>query len=269
MASPTRWTWVWVNSGSWWWTGRPGVLRFMGLQRVQHDWATELNWSNLRNINLGGQNKKIYLKLSFPENPTQIFSVPFIWNIFDICLLIINWRRQWHPTPVLLPGKIPRTEEPGRLQSMGSLGVGHDWATSLSLFTSCIGEGNGNPLQRSCLENPRDGGAWRAAVYGVAQSRHDWSDLAAAAALSIFCTLRPHLPQRTFEPHISTSGFLPMLLPFLTTYCAALSVVTQLFHVFSHVRTIIHTISSALLHFSFSGEILATIEDTGQILHPL
>ena len=44
MASPTRWTWVWVNSGSWWWTGSPGVLQFMGLQRVGHDWATELNW---------------------------------------------------------------------------------------------------------------------------------------------------------------------------------------------------------------------------------
>ena len=44
MASPTQWTWVWVNSGSWWWTGRLGVLWFMGLQRVRHDWATELNW---------------------------------------------------------------------------------------------------------------------------------------------------------------------------------------------------------------------------------
>ena len=44
MASPTRWTWVWVNSGSWWWTGRPGVLWFMGSQRLGHDWATELNW---------------------------------------------------------------------------------------------------------------------------------------------------------------------------------------------------------------------------------
>ena len=52
---------------------------------------------------------------------------------------------------------------------MGSLGVGHDWETSLSL--SCIGEGNDNPLQCSCLENPRDGGAWWAAVSGVAQSR--------------------------------------------------------------------------------------------------
>ena len=43
MASPTQCTWVWVNSRSWWWTGRPGVLRFMGSQRVRHDWATELN----------------------------------------------------------------------------------------------------------------------------------------------------------------------------------------------------------------------------------
>ena len=44
MASPTRWAWVWVNSRSWWLTGRPGMLWFMGLQRVTHDWATELNW---------------------------------------------------------------------------------------------------------------------------------------------------------------------------------------------------------------------------------
>ena len=59
---------------------------------------------------------------------------------------------------------------PGGLQSMGSLRVGHDSVTSLSISLSCIGEGNGNPLQCSCLENPRDGGAWWAAFYGVAQS---------------------------------------------------------------------------------------------------
>ena len=47
MASPTQWTGVWVDSGSWWWTGRPGVLQSMGLQRVGHDWATELNWTEL------------------------------------------------------------------------------------------------------------------------------------------------------------------------------------------------------------------------------
>ena len=45
MAILTRWTWVWVNSKSWWWTGRPGVLWFMGWQRVRHDWVTELNWN--------------------------------------------------------------------------------------------------------------------------------------------------------------------------------------------------------------------------------
>ena len=44
MASPTQWTWVWVNSGSWWLTGRPGVLRFMGSQRVRRNWVIELNW---------------------------------------------------------------------------------------------------------------------------------------------------------------------------------------------------------------------------------
>ena len=45
MASPTQWTWVWVNSGSWWWAGRPSVLWFMGSQRIGHNWATELNWT--------------------------------------------------------------------------------------------------------------------------------------------------------------------------------------------------------------------------------
>ena len=57
MASPTQWTWVWVDSRIWWWTGRPGVLQFMGSQRVGHDWATELNWMgcnlNLKDIVIG------------------------------------------------------------------------------------------------------------------------------------------------------------------------------------------------------------------------
>ena len=50
MSSPTQWTWVWVNSRSWWWTGRPSMVQFMGLQRVGHDWATELNWTESRGI---------------------------------------------------------------------------------------------------------------------------------------------------------------------------------------------------------------------------
>ena len=47
MASVSQWTWVWVSSGNWWWTGKPGVLQFMGSQRVGHDWANELNWTEL------------------------------------------------------------------------------------------------------------------------------------------------------------------------------------------------------------------------------
>ena len=77
------------------------------------------------------------------------------------------------PHSSTLAWKIPWTEEPGRLQSMGSLRVGHDSVTSLYFHFSLshIGEGNGKPLQCSCLENPRDGGAWWAAVSGVTQSR--------------------------------------------------------------------------------------------------
>ena len=96
MASLTRWTWVWVNSGSWWWTRRPGVLRFMASQRVRHNWATELNW-------------------------TEGFK---------------------------------------------------------------IGKGNGNPLQCSCLENPRDGRVWWAAVSGVAQSRTQLKRLSSSSSSS-------------------------------------------------------------------------------------
>ena len=74
------------------------------------------------------------------------------------------------PHPSTLAWKIPWTEEPGRLQSMGSLKVGQTERLHFHFSLSCIGEGNGNPLQCSCLENPRDGGAWWAAVYGVAES---------------------------------------------------------------------------------------------------
>ena len=74
------------------------------------------------------------------------------------------------PSP-RLAWKIPWTEEPGRLQSMGSLMSDTTERLHFHFSLSCIGEGNGNPLQCSCLENPRDEGACWAAVYGVAQSR--------------------------------------------------------------------------------------------------
>ena len=77
----------------------------------------------------------------------------------------------------------PWMEEPGGLQSMRSLWVGHDWATSLS----CIGEGNGSPLQCSWLENPRDGGTWWAAVYEVAQSQIRLKQFGSSSSSSRTC----------------------------------------------------------------------------------
>ena len=83
----------------------------------------------------------------------------------------MRWRRKWQPTPVLLPG-----ESHGRRSLVGCSPWGlYELDTTgwlhFRFSLSCVGEGNGNPLQCSCLENPRDGGAWWAAVYGVAQSR--------------------------------------------------------------------------------------------------
>ena len=111
MQSLTRWTWVSVNSGSWWWTERPGVLRFMGSQRVGHDWVTDLIWSDLNTIT------------GFPGGSEVKASA---CNAGDL-----------GSTPGL--GRSP-------------------------------GEGNGNALRYSCLENPMDGGAWWATVHGVAKS---------------------------------------------------------------------------------------------------
>ena len=75
------------------------------------------------------------------------------------------------PHSSILAWKVPWTEEPGRLQSMGSPRVGRTKRLHFRFSLSCTGEGNGTPLQYSCLENPRDGGAQWAAIYGVAQSR--------------------------------------------------------------------------------------------------
>ena len=106
---------------------------------------------------------------SFPSLPNSLHNLES--NRLFLMSLIFFGRRQWHPTPVLLPGKS---------QGQRSLVGCSPWGCQESDTTerlhfhfslSCIGEGNGNPLQCSCLENPRDGGAWWAAIYGVAQSR--------------------------------------------------------------------------------------------------
>ena len=92
------------------------------------------------------------------------------WPLFKLIITLSMPKQHWHPTPVLLPGK-----SHGQRSLVGCSPWGHEESDTerlhLHFSLSCIGEGNGNPLHYSCLENPRDGGAWWAAVYGVAQSR--------------------------------------------------------------------------------------------------
>ena len=128
MASPTQWTWVWVNSGSWWWTGRPGVLRFMGSQRVGHDWVTELNW---------GEGNGTPLQYSCLENPMD-----GAW---------------WAAVHGVLKSQT-------RLKRLSSSSRNCAWGLLWCLTASARdlgsipgsgrspGEGNGNPLRYSCLE---------------------------------------------------------------------------------------------------------------------
>ena len=110
-------------------------------------------------------------------------------DIFSAYLLYLFYarRRRWHPTPVLLPGK-----SHGRRSLVGCSpwGLEESDTTERPHFhfsLSCIEEGNGNPLQCSCLENPRDGRAWWAAVYGVAQSLPRLKRLTSSSSSSILC----------------------------------------------------------------------------------
>ena len=100
--------------------------------------------------------------------------------------------RQWHPTPVLLPGK-----SHGRRSLVGYSPWGHEESDTTERLhfhfsLSCIGEGNGNPPQCSCLENPRDWGAWWAAVYGIAES---WTRLKRLSSSSSSSSIYWELPQ--------------------------------------------------------------------------
>ena len=90
---------------------------------------------------------------------------------FDPCVGKIPWRRAWQPTPVFLPREFHGQRSLAGYSPWGRKESDKTEQLHFHFSLSCIGEGNGNPLQCSCLENPRDGEAWWAAVYGVAQSR--------------------------------------------------------------------------------------------------
>ena len=125
-----------------------------------------------------------WLAYRFLKKQVRWSDIPISFRIFQFVEIhtvkgfgIVNKaerRRQWHPTPVLLPGKSHGQRSlvgcsPWRCEELDTTERLH-----FHFSLSCIGEGNGNPLQCSCQENPRDGGAWWATVYGVAQS---WTQL--------------------------------------------------------------------------------------------
>ena len=98
----------------------------------------------------------------------------------------MHWRRKWQPTPVFLPGE---SQGGGNLVGCRLWGRTESDTTEQLHFDfslSCTGEGNGNPLQCSCLENPREGGTWWAAVYGVAQSRTLLKRLSSSSSRTYF-----------------------------------------------------------------------------------
>ena len=136
MASLTRWTWVWVNSGSWWWTGRPGVLWFMGLQTVGHNWVTDLIWSDPLYI-LKMVSPSLYLFFFF-HFPFVVFWKN-IWKIFNLaellmrtkqpkpenstrtfqecCLFVVFWKNIWkifNVAELLIRTKQPKHENSTR-----------------------------------------------------------------------------------------------------------------------------------------------------------
>ena len=111
----------------------------------------------------------------------------------------LTWRRRWHPTPVLLPGKSHGRRS---LEGCSPWGFEESDMTERLHFhfsLSCAGEGNGNPLQCSCLENPRDKGTWWAAFYGVTQS---WTRLKRLSSSSSSRSYLPHMGSLTFTVHV-------------------------------------------------------------------
>ena len=104
-------------------------------------------------------------------------------------VIILFWRRQWHPTPVLLPGKSHGWKSMVGCSPWGLKEFNTTEQLHFHFSLSCIGEGNGNPLQCSCLENPRDGGAWWAAVYGTAQSQTRLKRLSSSSIILLISIL--------------------------------------------------------------------------------
>ena len=175
MASPTWWTWVWASSESWWWTGKPGMLQWMGLQRVRHDWVTELNWIDLP-YNLQNPLGIVFLFcdiMGFPDSsagegstcnvrdpglipvsgrsPGEGIGYPLQYSWASLVAQLVKnplamqetwvWSLGWEDP--LEKGKatyfsVLAWRIPWTIQSMGSQRVGHDCATFTFIFCDII-----------------------------------------------------------------------------------------------------------------------------------
>ena len=131
-------------------------------------------------------------------------------------MVIYMLEKAMAPHSSTLAWKIPWTEKPGRLQPWGWEESDTPEQLDFHFSLSCIGEGNGNPLQCSCLENPRDGGAWGAAVYGVAQSRTRLKRLSSSNILvsMLFSQIIPPLPSPTKSKSLFFTS-VSFLLPYI------------------------------------------------------
>ena len=107
MAPKTRWMWVWVNSGSWWWTGKPGVLQFMGSQRVGHGWATELNWTEAC-FRLGISIASVCVRVC-AQLLSHVWLFQILWTVVHQAPLSMWFPRQdyWRGLPFPPPVDLP------------------------------------------------------------------------------------------------------------------------------------------------------------------
>ena len=110
---------------------------------------------------------------------------PFLYQTLFAIIYYMIRRRRWHPTPVLLPGKSRGWRSPVGCSPWGRSESHRTELLHFHFLPSCIGEGNGNPVQCSCLENPRDGGGWWAAVCGVEKSRARLKRLSSSSSSTV------------------------------------------------------------------------------------
>ena len=169
------------------WTLEPGKVSWAlnpALHLPYHVYLNFVDYLRTYNIKLGIEEgglrntAVLYLNLGISYITVCYFSSLYNTHKFF-------QRRQWHPTPVLLPGKSHGRRSLVRCSPWGREELDTTERLHFPFSLSCIGEGNGNPLQCSCLENPRDRGAWWAAVYGVAQSRTRLKQLSSSNSSSI------------------------------------------------------------------------------------